>query len=928
MQWQEFRSHIRHLSTSDLTRIERAFILGKKVHDGQFRKSGEAYFSHPITVALMLVDMHGDSDTIIAALLHDTVEDTPLTLGEIDAQFHGTVAALIDGLTKLSSADIATNPKLDEQIESMRKIFTLMEQDVRIMVIKLVDRLHNMQTIEFLSPARQLALARETQDVYVKIADKLCMQDLRDELQALCLSVLEPDLYASLTELRMKNEERGAEMMELMKKTLRSHDPVLAAHMSLGYESKTWNQLRTQLEEGSAVRSGQSFISIAFICDDIDTCYRTLGALHQHWKREVLSFQDFINAPQLNGYRGLHTTLITEDGARIRCKIRTCDMHTYARHGIVMKCFDAKALGVQDYLPWTKRIAPLTVDTEGSSTDFWQSLQSDILGETITIHGPGDTTVQLPKGATALDGVFYLFHQKAEFVDSIIVNGEETTLNAPIPNAASIDVTFAEHSKVHRDWLRWVKTGLASSGIHSALSARPREQKIIEGKNILQAFMTNHKRGSIDEFDPTELSEKLQAQGFRSTNDAFIAIAEGRRTGEEIYNALFLSRSQQSTIDEKRIYRVNFKVKQNNMATLQEVASISAQYDVHWTSIRMRPTKDGYFQFGISAHFTREEMARFRRELRDSEAKDIEYYVRNPLENALTAIVITLWALNPVIAKLLLVRGLDVTSIISIRFIVFGILAIILFIAWRAVSGHKYTPVPGIIRLAFLPTLASIALAIFTFEALRSGPMPPSLHLVILRSNILLLPFAFIICKKHRKYFSMIISALGILSIVSLMFVTPTQLTSGIYFSVLTLIAYVFYTTTTEQTLKVHSIGRRYPIYLGTTGSLLALAGIVILPFAQWEHMSAHTYALISLYTLFFVFIPHVCYHLILNARQTSHIANLFYLEVPVAILAEIMFIGIFLPAWLYALIFITMLSIFFLRKKIHSHTQEIYHSA
>ncbi len=319
MQWQEFRSHVRHLPTLQIARIEQAFELGKKVHAGQKRKSGEDYFSHPVAVAHMLADMHADADTLIAALLHDTVEDTPLTLDEIKVIFGEEVTVLIDGVTKLDAKEVAMSPKLDEQIESIRKIFTLMQKDVRIMVIKLVDRLHNIQTIQFLKPERQQTLAQETLEVYVKIADKLCMQDLRDELEALCLAVLQPELFPKLLELRGNNEQRGATIIKTIQTKVREHDRVLASHITFGFEPKIWDQIAAQLSAGGAVTTGLSFITIAIECDDIDGCYRALGALHQLWQREVLSFQDYINAPRLNGYQGLHTTIIAEDGTRVRC---------------------------------------------------------------------------------------------------------------------------------------------------------------------------------------------------------------------------------------------------------------------------------------------------------------------------------------------------------------------------------------------------------------------------------------------------------------------------------------------------------------------------------------------------------------------------------------------------------------------------------
>ena len=573
MQWQELRSHIRHLPALNITRIGQAFELGKKMHQGQKRKSGEPYFNHPVAVAHMLLDLHADTDTIIAALLHDTVEDTPLTLAEIDRDFDGSVAALIDGVTKLSSKDVAMSPKLDEQIETLRKIFTLMQQDVRIMVIKLVDRLHNMQTIEFLSPERQKTLSKETIEVFVKIADKLCMQDMRDELESLCLAVLEPEKFSALLELRTSSEQRGSAIIGQIRTSLQTHDTALGTKAELVFEHKTWDQMKAQLSVGGSVATGVSFITVAFVCENLDACYLMLGTLHQLWKREVLSFQDFINEPQLNSYRGLHTTIIVQDGTRVRCKIRTKEMHQYARRGVTTVCFTGTT-EISKILPWTERLSSLTTDTEGSSNDFWENLKSDILGESIIIHGPGDVVVQLPKGSSVLDSVFYLFQHEAVRTETIRMNGVEIAFKTLLVNAASIEVTFSKNRKVTREWIDWTHTGIAAAKLHLALSEEPRETKISTGRSILGSLFAERGKGSLEEFDDRVLSTSLQLKGFGSLQDASIAIAEGRKKPDDIFAALFSEKKRARPSSERRLHTVRFTMQKDNIQGFRDLAGI------------------------------------------------------------------------------------------------------------------------------------------------------------------------------------------------------------------------------------------------------------------------------------------------------------------------------------------------------------------
>src|SRR3989338_4725283 len=401
MQWNEFRSHLRHMSEKDLARVHEAYELGAKMHKDQKRRSGEPYFNHPTTVAIMLSGLGADVDTISAALLHDTLEDTPLTLAQIENTFGKTVSELVDGVSKLTRADIGAKPTLNEQIETLRKMFQVMQKDVRIIVIKLMDRLHNMQTAEFLPEEKLRALIKETLEVYVKIADRLSMQDVRDELKSLCIAIIEPTKHQELSDLRKKNEERGEHLLQTMIQKLKNERPDALKHVSLAYEHKRWDKLQEQIETEGAAATGVASLVIAFICKNTDDCYQMMGVLHQLWQRETLSFQDFINSPMINGYKGLHTTIILEDGTRVRCKIRTTEMHEYAHKGVTTMCFKGEPRCLMDYLPWTQRISPLAKATENRSEEFWRSLQSDVLGESIIIHSASDETVLIPQRATA-----------------------------------------------------------------------------------------------------------------------------------------------------------------------------------------------------------------------------------------------------------------------------------------------------------------------------------------------------------------------------------------------------------------------------------------------------------------------------------------------------------------------------------------------
>jgi len=516
--------------------LQKAVELAEKAHRGQKRASGEPYVEHPKTVAGLLKYLHAGDETLIAAILHDTVEDTPTTRQTIAKQFGENVASLIHGMTKISTKELRGRPNLDIKIETLRKIFTAMEQDIRIMVIKLADRLHNMQTIISFPPAKQREYAQQTYDIYVKIADRLSMFSLRMELEALCLQILEPELYQKLDRLRLQNQKQGAMLLPDIEKSIRavSKTPIRGIH----FEDKTWQKLQTQLETGRST-TGISDLLLTIVVPDVDACYQMFGVLHQLWQREHLSFQDFINSPMINGYEGLHTTIILENGTRIRCKIRSEVMQRYSDYGVTTVCFGKDTAELPKNLPWTGRITPLAQATSDRSLEFWQSLQSDILGESIVVHAVDDQALLLPEGATVLDGVFYAYGADALRLKRVLVNGKEMALGSPLPNGVSLSLEIAPAVTARRQWLNWVKTGVATATIRTALASQPQLKKETIGKALLQQVLTEQGKGSIDEFNQASLTAGIQALGYANINEIFVAISDGRLEPGKAYQELF-----------------------------------------------------------------------------------------------------------------------------------------------------------------------------------------------------------------------------------------------------------------------------------------------------------------------------------------------------------------------------------------------------
>ena len=887
MQWNEFRSHIRHLSTVETDRIQQAFELAKKLHAGQKRQSGDPYFSHPLAVTHILADMHADADTLIAGLLHDTVEDTPITLHEIDTLFHGAVASLIDGLTKLLREDIGEKTTLDEQIETLRKIFTLMEQDVRIMVIKLVDRLHNMQTVEFLSPKNQEALARETSDIYVKIADRLCMQDLRDEMEALCMRVLHAKVFAELTGLRKEREQRGQQIIHKMQSRLSEGFASLGAQ--LVYEHPQWERLRLQRDTtGTAVTGLPAMIAI-FICRDIDTCYQVLGALHQLWKREVMSFQDFINAPQVNGYRGLHTTIILEDGTRVRCKIRTNAMHDYARKGIATQCFSSAPQGLLTALPWTTRIAPLTKSTISRSQEFWESLKSDILGESIVIHGPADQAMQLPSGATALDGAFYLFGEDALLVTHIKLNGQPVDFRTPLKHADALDVILGKAFTGKREWLLWVKTNLATAKIRAALaSTQTEEEKLLTGKAMLEKVMAEGKRGFIDEFREESLLPGLVLLGFSSLDDMYIALAEGHLEPQEAFRTLFKrAREMPSTVQHKSI-RLSFP-----LANLDIISGLVRVYQRHQKAYRKLRVwynpLSGVCTARMQIALPEKRMQFFLHELHAAGALDLQVdpEATSFLRFSLAIIILLiLWGFDPVMARILLLQQ-EITPIdlTIVRFWSLTGLSSALLLRHRFRKGH----LPEASLTLRSPSLwVSVLLLFFialgSYFALRTTT--PSQYTIPMTSAGLLLTS---IVNRKRWFILGATWTLLIAGVALLVFFTPWPL-EGVLLTLLAVASFSAFTIVSERHKRTEQVGARAAQYFFLLSILCAALTLPLLPLSMVGTLTPKTLLLMVGFSIVFAGLPYYIYYYLLSHKQIDFILRYSFIIIFTTGLGQVLF--------------------------------------
>lgn len=905
--WDAFRSHIRRLEILNQHKVKEAFELSMRMHEGQARKSGEPYFSHPFATAQILAGMHADTETLIAALLHDALEDTALSKEEIEKRFGSPVCLMVDALTKLNAEEFAERPTLDEQIESLRKIFMFMQEDVRIIVVKLADRLHNMQTDAFLSEERRLALAKETRDVYVKIADRLSMQDMRDQLEELCFETLDPALLAEMLRLRTDNERKARTIIPLMQKAS-NMTPETAKVTVLQFEQCRFRKLKAQLDAGGGKVTGLTSLTIVCVCDAVAACYQTLGVLHQNWQREAMSFEDFINAPMVNGYRGLHTTIILDDGTRVRCKIRTREMQEYARKGITTRCFTSGGTGLSSYVAWGKHISPLSIDTSDRSREFWDSLQSDILGESIIAYCADGRSIQLPRGATALDAAFYFFGEQAFRVKSVIVNGKPSAFHSTIEHTATVAFEFARRRTIEHQWISWVKTGLALAKIREGLSQESREKKIERGKQMLEQVMVENRRGLLAEFSEESTEEGMQRLGFPNLEEGYVALAEGRVENNAAYDAVFIWKKKGSD-NEKRHHTLRFFLDKDDMESIRRLMDIynRCQPSTEHVHISMFPLTH-HRTVKIDVFLSQGEAEILRKEVLQAGGKHVTIGNRahHVWQTMAVSAVVLLWGFDPVVASWILSHAVTAFDLAFMRFIVFFLAAAALYVLQRSASRTKFKPLSLLHPSLLLSGVVLFVTGISTYLSL-SLITPIQYILLIIAGGVTLssLLRAFFMRKSWMQPATVFLVCM--LTIIPIAQYQGTSLL-GLLFGFLSGVSFGFYTEVSRRYQEeIAFVRARFPVYLFWLSLIALVCALPLLLRTEFFAMDPLYILFIAIFALVFVFLPYGLYYMLVRSIDATVLDRQLLFVCMSTMVGEILFTHSLVPLLAFPVLFALM---------------------
>ncbi len=518
-------------SSCDIALLDKAYAMAKKAHEGQLRESGEPYIIHPIEVAHILADLELDCTTIIAGILHDTVEDTNCTYDDIKGQFGDDTAMLVDGVTKLDKIPYTT--KEEQQAENLRKMFLAMAKDIRVILIKLADREHNMHTLKYMPQEKQIEKARETLEIYAPLAHRLGISKVKWELEDSCLRYLHPQDYYELVEkIAKKRREREAYIMSIINEIKEKTTELGIETQIDGRPKHFYSIYRKMQSQSKTIDQIYDLFAVRVIVNSVKDCYAVLGLVHERFKPMPGRFKDYIAMPKPNMYQSLHTTLIGHDGHPFEVQIRTWDMHKVAEVGIAAhwKYKEGSSSGrneLDNKLAWLRQMLEWQKEANDAN-EFVETVKVDLFADEVFVFTPKGDVVNLPNGSTPIDFAYSIHSAVGNKMMGARINGEIVKLNYQLKNGDIVEVLTS--SNVHgpsRDWLKIVKSSQARNKINQWFKKENREENILRGKESIDRELKKQGLLYSQLFKSDWLEIVFKKYNFNSQDDMFSAVGYG-----------------------------------------------------------------------------------------------------------------------------------------------------------------------------------------------------------------------------------------------------------------------------------------------------------------------------------------------------------------------------------------------------------------
>ena len=522
---------------ADLALCEKAYEFAKKAHANQKRASGEEYFTHPCNVAKILIDLGLDAATIAAAFLHDVIEDTPVSEGDIKAEFGDEVLQLVLGVTKLEKIEFTS--KEEEQAENFRKIFVAMAKDIRVIIIKLADRLHNMRSLNFLSPERQQRMARETLEVFAPLAGRLGISQIKCELEDLSLKYLEPEFFEYLVaNINAKLAERREFVAFVVQEIQKILDESNIKGEVFGRPKHFYSIYKKMKNQNKTLDQIYDLTAVRVIVKSVDDCYEVFGKIHHKWKPVPGRIKDYIATPKPNMYQSLHTTVVTNFGQTFEIQIRTYEMNRAAEYGIAahwkykenkkeVDDFDARLSWIREVMEWQGGLK--------DSKEFIDSLKGDIYSTEVLVFTPKGDVISLPKDATPIDFAYQIHSAVGNKCVGAKVNSKMVPLNTPLQVGDVVEIITSPNSKGPSwDWLKIAKSSSTKVKIKQFFKREMKEENIRTGKSMLEREAKNKGYNLSDLLTEKAFSKLSQRMSFSGQDEMFASVGYGAVTTNQV----------------------------------------------------------------------------------------------------------------------------------------------------------------------------------------------------------------------------------------------------------------------------------------------------------------------------------------------------------------------------------------------------------
>ena len=554
---------------NELVIIDKAFQTANSFHEGQLRRSGEPYIIHPIAVANILVDLGMDYQSIVAALLHDVVEDTDYTIEQLSEEFGEDVAILVDGVTKLGKVQLnSRETKEEQQAENVRKMLLAMSKDIRVIIVKLADRLHNMRTLEFVDPQKQRDKALETLEIFAPISHRLGIRSVKEELEDRAIRFLDPVAYAGIEESLKNSSRSGSDFLENIKVKIadRVHEIMPDAQIS-GRIKSVHGIYRKMYMQGKEFNQIFDIYAVRIIVDSVVDCYNCLGIIHDMYNPLPNRFKDYISTPKPNMYQSLHTTVIGKEGVPFEVQIRTWDMHKTAEFGIAAhwkyKSGVTAKQSFDDRLRWIREMLEAQQES-GDARELVSSIKTDLITDEVFVYTPKGDVINVPQGSTVIDFAYAIHSAVGNRMTGAKVDGRIVPIDYVVKTGQIVEIlTTSQQGKgPSRDWLNIVKTSQAKSKIRNWFKKEKREENIIQGKEeVEREFKRNYIRLSDEDYEKfiKRLSER---QRMENVDDFYAAIGYG---GISIIRLMpYIKEEYQKNYDKSRFEIKPIQVRDNS----------------------------------------------------------------------------------------------------------------------------------------------------------------------------------------------------------------------------------------------------------------------------------------------------------------------------------------------------------------------------